>query len=320
MRRSNERWGAGRRHSGPSFLRVGRRSWYHPSVLALVREFGGSRDPETIIRGKARELVAEARAHGWTGPPFDPRALASLLDIRVHPDELRPGHDALIYPAEGQQLRIIFDLTRPPTRQNFSIFHEIVHTLFPDHFEMIRHRYQRRDRFDPDRELEYLCDVGAAELLLPEGTFRADIARFGFGLGGLPLLRERYQASREAVVRRMVQLDTNRSAAAFLEYRLKPSQVANLQQLALLPDLAPALPKLRIAYSVPSPSFGIFLPPHKSIPDDSCAYRALANGTMESGREAWDIHRLPPCHVEATALPTGDDLDAALRAVAVLKI
>ena len=62
-------------------------------------------------------------------------------------------------------------------------------------------------------------------------------------------------------------------------------------------DAAPQ-PKLRIAYAVPSERFTVFLPPHKSIPDDSCVYRALETGEVETAEESWGVSGLPPCRVE----------------------
>jgi len=163
-------------------------------VIALVEDYGRPVDPSFVIRVRARELVERARQFGWSGPPFDPKELASLLGIRLRPDTLAPGHDAFIVPRQGEQLEIIFDKSRPHTRQNFSISHEICHTLFPDAYDVVRNRYNRRDSFDPDRELEQLCDLGAAEILLPEEEFRAHMSHLRFGLGNVPTLRDRYQA------------------------------------------------------------------------------------------------------------------------------
>jgi Zn-dependent peptidase ImmA (M78 family) len=273
-----------------------------------------------VIRERARALVAKARQFGWNGPPFDPRALASFLGIRLSPDSLAPGHDAFILPREGQQLEIIFDSAQPQTRQNFSICHEICHTLFPDAYEMVRNRYERRERFDPDHELEQLCDMGAAEILLPEEEFCTDVGDSGFGLAAVPTLRDRYQASREAVIRRIVQLHQKASVAAFLEYRLKPSELAAARQQSLIGYTEEPRPKLRIAYTVASDRFPAFLPRDKSVPDTSCVYRAVASDELTTGFENWNIRGLPPCRVEAMPLPSGDHADAPIRVVALLKL
>jgi IrrE N-terminal-like domain len=288
-------------------------------VIALVEDYGRRADRSLVIRERARQLVERGRQFGWTGTPFDPRELASFLGIRLRPDRLAPGHDAFIVPRPGQQLGIIFDKSQPETRQNFSISHEICHTLFPDGYEVVRNRYEHRESFDPDRELEQLCDIGAAEILLPERDFRTDIARVGFGLGAVPVLRDRYQASREAIIRRMVQLHDAASVAVFLEYRLKPSEKAALPQLSLITSDAEIRPKLRIAYTVASPHFSVFLPPDKSVPDTSCVYRAALEPGTVSAVEDWGIRALPPCRVEAISLPTGDSPESPARVVALLQ-
>jgi len=184
----------------------------------------------------------------------------------------------------------------------------------------VRYRERDRDRFDPEHELEYLCDVGAAEILLPAEEFESDLAVSGSTLRAVPALRERYQASREATVRRMVQMGSERTAAVFLEYRLKPSEKAAMRQLSFVGMHEAPQPKLRIAYVVPSERFTVFLPPHKSIPDESCVDLALETGEVETAEESWDVSELPPCLVEAMSMPPGDDAEASLRAVALLTI
>jgi hypothetical protein len=185
---------------------------------------------------------------------------------------------------------------------------------------MVRYRERDRDRFDPEHEFEYLCDVGAAEILLPAEEFESDLAVFGSTLCPVAALRERYQASREAIVRRMVQVGSERTAAVFLEYRLKPSEKAARRQLSFVGMHEAPPPKLRIAYVVPSERFTVLLPPHKSIPDEFCVYRALETGEVETAEESWGVSELPPCRVEAMSMPPGDDAEASLRAVALLTI
>ena len=107
--------------------------WNHPSVLNLLQGCGG-RDPEAIIREKAREKIDEALDLGWSGPPFNPKRLASILGIKTRPADITFQHDAMIYPVPGQQLEIQFNRLKPESRQNFSICHEIGHTLFPDSY------------------------------------------------------------------------------------------------------------------------------------------------------------------------------------------
>jgi hypothetical protein len=155
---------------------------------------------------------------------------------------------------------------------------------------------------------------------MPEQEFRDDVANYGFSLTAVAALRKRYEASREAVIRRMVQLDQGQSVAVFLEYRLKPSEIALARQTALKGLDSAAEPRLRIAYYATSASFKVFLPPDKSVPDTSCAYEAATTDGVAEGFEAWEISGLPPCRVEAMAMPSGDDIRAPLKVLALLRI
>ena len=137
--------------SKSAVLRIGKKIWRHPSVIKLVDGHGRRDDPVAIIRERARELVAQAKALGWSGPPFDPRIMASLRGIGLRSDRLPLKQDAFIIPKGDDRLEIVFDPTRPSSRQNFSISHEISHTLFPDGYQMIRYRERDRNRFARDR-------------------------------------------------------------------------------------------------------------------------------------------------------------------------
>ena len=53
--------------------------WTNRSVVA----FAGGQDPVARIEAKARTLALNAMDEGWTGPPFDPLALAQWLDLRI---------------------------------------------------------------------------------------------------------------------------------------------------------------------------------------------------------------------------------------------
>jgi hypothetical protein len=75
--------------------------------------------------------------------------------------------------------------------------------------------------------------------------------------------------------------------------------------------------KIRIAYAVPAERFTVFLPTHKSIPDDSCVHPALETGEVETAEESRGVSELPPCRMEVMSMPPGDDAEASLRAVAL---
>lgn len=138
--------------------------WTNESVLGLA----GNADPIHLVTQKAREQVLSAIQAGWQGPPFDPIKLAELLGIPTIPRE--DVLDARIMSGGSSRLQIEFNPNRPRGRVRFSIAHELAHALFPDCVESIRNRGRidaaRRDNW----ELELLCNVAAAEFLMPVGN------------------------------------------------------------------------------------------------------------------------------------------------------
>jgi len=137
--------------------------WTNRSV---VRFAAGEDDPVGLIERKARELVLRARDAGWEGPPFNPLAIAKLLNI---PAEANGDVIDARTISNEKGLRIQFNPTQPRERLRFSIAHEIAHTLFPDVGDPPRHRGGNRDHPD-DWQLEMLCNLAAAEFVMPMGS------------------------------------------------------------------------------------------------------------------------------------------------------
>src|SRR5438876_4695326 len=97
----------------------------------------GDADPIDVITRKARTVVFTAIQNGWSGPPFDPFALAEQLNLGIVPRE--DIAEARTVPS-GAQLNIEFNPNRPRGRVRYSICHEIAHTLFPDCRDFVRNR------------------------------------------------------------------------------------------------------------------------------------------------------------------------------------
>jgi Zn-dependent peptidase ImmA (M78 family) len=279
-------------------------------VQALLEACPGVGDPEEAIRQRARALVDQARALGWSGPPFDPELLAELRGIKVRPSGHELHQDALIRLSEHAQMEIVWNQNRARTRSRFSICHEISHTFFPDCFEEVRYRECTSD--DPGRRdvVEQLCDVGAAELLMPAAAFAADLAPLSISCATMDVLRERYQASREAVAIRMIQLSARPCAVAFLSDRLKPAERRSLSQRSFAFVTAPE-PRLRTDFMVTSRTFGgKRLPKHRSVPNGSALYRVLNDSPGTASRaaavrgvELWPAISARPLEVEAAEVP-----------------
>lgn len=131
-----------------------------------VRRFSPNADPVEAIIKMARAVVLRARDEGWQGPPFNPIALAKVLRIPVEASAAVPDARTIV---DERGTRIEYNPQQRRARARFSIAHEIVHTFFPDHGEAVRHRGGDRTISD-DWQLELLCNIGAAEMVMPIGS------------------------------------------------------------------------------------------------------------------------------------------------------
>ena len=255
-----------------------RTGWTNASVV----DFAAGADPIEKMEEEAREAVLNAVDQGWQGPPFDPIELAKILGISVRPNAALA--DARVFWA-GDGFEIEYNPHRPRGRVNFSIAHEIAHTFFPDCAKEVRNR-RREEWQDRNWELEVLCNVGAAELTMPVGSFPSDDAAV-VTIEELMRLRKAFQVSAEAVLIRLVKLASS-SVACFSATRVpKPDNTAEYQM------------DYRIASSHwsergPRPGRQRF----RSAVLDEC----VAIGTTSKGTERWEPSG-PEVRVEAVALP-----------------
>lgn len=187
--------------------------WTHPSVVRLLNE-GTTDDPFVWTEHSARDLALRAMEDGWQGPPYDSFQLADALGIEV---VARQDLDDARLVAERGEPRIEFNPQRRPARIRFSVAHEIGHTLFEDFAQRDRYRDQGRRRED-DWQLEILCNVAAAEFLMPAGALPISEAS-DLDLVRLMDQRARFEVSMEALLRRVVRL-TAQPAALFAAARL----------------------------------------------------------------------------------------------------
>jgi len=271
----------------------------------------GAKDPVEIVRRIAREKVEYARQNYWEGPPFNPRHLASILGMDCKAVNMQDRDDARLVPLENNRLRIEYNADKPETRQNYSIAHEVAHTFFPDYKEQIQMRKQNPEH--RDSEVEKLCEIGAAEMLLPNPYFRNDLSTAGgVSIDSFDYLRDRYRASREATANRMIRNTSKSCAVVYYRFKLKPKEIRQIQA-AKEPSLFPVdddfekqfLKKLRVDYSVASDSFGVFIPKHKSLDEASPINNVALNGIAFKGKTgiSVDRERVVDFYVEAIPYP-----------------
>ncbi|MGH2760151.1 MAG: ImmA/IrrE family metallo-endopeptidase [Actinomycetota bacterium] len=159
---------------------------------------------------RCAELLEEAGA----SVPVNVRALASLRGATV--EEVEQPLSGWIRPMNGR-LVIRVCSSDLEARRRFTICHEICHTFFPDFASSPRERAEPDvERFDERDQVEFLCDVGAAELLLPRLAFELLLPQ-RFTIDSILELAEHFCASIEATARRAAALSKEPVAVVVLE-------------------------------------------------------------------------------------------------------
>ncbi len=256
---------------------------YHDHVQALIDEMGVE-DPREAVRLKARALLNNLRPLFPNPPPFKMPELASCIGLHASDEEPSFSGDSEIAPDGEGRVVLRINKSRPLTRQRFSVAHEIGHTLFPDYHLAVRCRKANDKRWNDDDFLETLCDVAASEFMFPLPWFEDSLASLSMTGEGVAQLADQFEASREATVRRLVELYQEPIAAVFFSWKLKPVEHQQIKRDAkqsfLIESLRPEAPtkKLRVDYSITNELFRTnvlgHIPAHKSIPSDGPIFQA----------------------------------------------
>lgn len=234
----------------------------HPSVKLLMQD-QGHLNPEYVIRKKARDLVFKGLNKGWSGPPYDPLKLAVLMNIDVSPNEYI--RDARIIPT-GKTFTIEFNPSKNEKRINFSIAHELTHTLFPDCASQVRNRLKTGQ---DDLDLEILCDIGASEILLPFNEFGSVLNDGKLDFDKLIELSNKFGASLSSIMLRSAYVSHQQLNVVFAKYDTEN------------PDL------LSVIYSSKSKRSTLNIAKGSLIPKASVAHSCKVPGWSNHALENW---------------------------------
>ncbi len=191
---------------------VRRRHWRSDSVRRFMAAAQAD-DPIVAVRRKASELVRPL-----TGPPFrldDERILRAANIKSVRYSRTVPG-DGRIF-LEGDTYIVEINASRSSTRRAFTLAHELAHTFFLP--LEVRKRVVRADaeteRFNRDDEEEFLCDVAAAEMLMPTKQFVRDACLYGPSSRTIMVMARIFGTSLTSTARRFAEAEAWRCHIGF---------------------------------------------------------------------------------------------------------
>jgi len=251
--------------------------WTNLSIL----QFAGKSDPVDLITERAKVVVLRAIQAGWQGPPFDPFKLADYLGIPTIPRE--DVLNAQLIPLGSQKAQIEFNPNRPRGRIRFSIAHEIGHTLFPDYIENVRNRGRAIATRNDDWQLELLCNIAAAEFLMPVGE-EID-SRTPITIDNLLQLQKKFDVSTEAISIRLAKV-TLEPCTIFAAARIADDQ---------------SIRTYRLDYSISSRASTIELPRGLEI-QDTILSQCTAVGYTAKGTQQ-GVGKFRELYLECVGIP-----------------
>jgi Zn-dependent peptidase ImmA (M78 family) len=213
-------------------LRVGGRTYRDPDVISLIRQTGGFVDPRSSVVTQARRIVnLYQQFDGAVADPIERvKIIASLVGIKVLPMDIEQQRgekrDAVLVHTPAGKV-VPYNPRRPSSRVAFSIAHEIAHTFFPNSTRGTRFRHIVADGSKEARELEGLCDLGAAEIVLPLADFVRAIGG-AYSIQSVDRLCRTFGTSFEATLFRLATAHPGIAVAGLLKYRYTVGETRQL--------------------------------------------------------------------------------------------
>ncbi len=168
-----------------------------------------SEDVTNFMIRRSRELVDElVKQRGREEPPFLAEELAPLQCIKeIVKTDLGEVDALLIRRKDGYIIKV--NANSPATRQNYSCAHEIGHTFLHE-LERVPRFNNEELRCDESRVIgnskERLCQIAAAELLMPHHIFKRYLEYFGVSVSSIERLAEEFKVSIHATAIRIAEV------------------------------------------------------------------------------------------------------------------
>jgi Zn-dependent peptidase ImmA (M78 family) len=246
--------------------------WTEPLVLRLIERHKG-KSPNEIIEAEARKLLRESEQSEL---PIDIDLIASCLGIKRRIASY--AFAGRIYAEESGQLVMDLNANDSEPRRRFTASHEIIHTVFPGFKREARYRTDTSSEANPrNREEEYLCDLGAAALLMPRTIVNKRLSDTN-GLATVQALAADAQVSLEAAGNRIVSLSKTPAVFLVLSLTHKPADTPALQRGEDIPK------RLRVRYATTA-HLDTYVPRYKAAHEASSLYRAFEGAGIQRGIE-----------------------------------
>jgi len=173
-------------------------------TVAFTNSFR-AQSPTAAMRAACARLLREC---GIDKPPIPLKKILGHLGVTIELTDHSMDAEALLHVDAGR-LRILIhrrSLEHRWQRARFTIAHECGHILLYHHLrnpELISSLDRTPRAYS---ELERLCDIAAAELLMPRAMLRAAVRENGLTPKGLKVLQSVFAVSRAALIKNVAEI------------------------------------------------------------------------------------------------------------------
>lgn len=174
---------------------------------------------------------------------------------------------------------IINSKVKSEERKRFTLFHEVTHYLIEREGDLISelHEYTFNQEDGFNKPLETLCNIGAAEFMMPSKEFTRLYEKNGLNVQLIPFAAKHFRSSTIAATIQLTQVAPNRCIAVICEKGLISNDKASLNTMLLAPEnQSYNEPKLHVVYSASSPSANRWLAKYTVFPDDHIVNQAYS--------------------------------------------
>lgn len=219
-------------------------------------------------------------------PPINFQAILGRFGIPEPKYVNLPQQQGMLLP-NCEPLQMIIHAGDSFTRRKFSIAHELIEAIFLELPGNIRFDGKKENIFGVAKER--ICNEAAANLLMPRESFHPRAMRGGLSFHTAEMLADVYEVSLMASLCRLVDMYQKHGVMVLWQLKNKPIELkkevpdSQIEMPGFHPTNLPA-PKLRVAWSHGNLN-DLFIPEHKSIPDDSSVYEAWQKDRFASGEE-----------------------------------
>jgi len=219
-------------------------------------------------------------------PPIDLSKIIARFGMHDPVFTTLPDQQGTTIPFHGIPQIIINDTDRT-TRQRFTQAHELIELLFTELPGVIRMDRLKTNIFGTKKEK--ICQNGAANLLMPEESFKPRAQQLGISFQTAELLSKEFEVSLIASLFRLADIFSNKAAIVLWRMKNKPSEIkkkippeqTNFPGFEVSPLPSP---KLRAEWCYGNITDHVF-PDNKSIPVDSSVYHSWENETYAKSEE-----------------------------------